>query len=261
MAEAGRHVRVMLPLVACLAGALTIRAAETQYDLTSGGVVGINGAGFATTDVKSTGTGVLDPFLRLQANGTEQGYNASLPQSGLMPDAKTGSWTHDIQLGSVPSGGGYYQFLLDINQSGNNQSALLSLDQLQIYTSSTATSDATAFPPIGALRYNLDGAGDSAIIMDASLTSGSGSGDLFAFIPTSAFSGATSSDYVYLFARFGDLNASNDGFEEFGLLSTGAVEPPIIPQGSEVPDFGGTLMLMGMGLIGVESLRRKLRLL
>src|SRR2546426_865918 len=122
--KAGNQMGAMLPLAACLAGALATQANETPYDLTSGGVKWINGAGFATTDVKSTGTGVLEPFLRLQANGTEQGYNASLSQSLLMPDVKAGTWTHDIQLGDVPSGGGYYQFLLDINQSGGNNSLL-----------------------------------------------------------------------------------------------------------------------------------------
>ncbi|HEX8898904.1 MAG TPA: hypothetical protein VF751_09420, partial [Chthoniobacterales bacterium] len=46
------------------------------------------------TQPQPTGTGVIDPFLRVQANGTEQGYNTS---GGTPFDDKAGPWTHDIQ--------------------------------------------------------------------------------------------------------------------------------------------------------------------
>src|SRR5262245_61640470 len=57
-----------------------------------------------------TGTGYIDPFLRLQQNGSEKGYNTSadyIPGGGL--DFQTGynqkdplNYTHDLLLSEVP---------------------------------------------------------------------------------------------------------------------------------------------------------------
>jgi hypothetical protein len=46
---------------------------------------------------------------------------------------------------------------------------------------------------------------------------GSGSGDMYAYILTSDFSAAKTSDFVYLDAHFG--NASQSGFEEWALVN------------------------------------------
>jgi hypothetical protein len=48
----------------------------------------------------------------------------------------------------------------------------------------------------------------------SSTNHGSGSGDMYAYIPTSDFSAAKTSDFVYLYAHFGNRNASQSGFEE-----------------------------------------------
>lgn len=232
-------------------GAPPSRAAH--LDLTGGGSGTRNGAFFTTTDNQSTGTGVINPFLRLQANGTEEGYNAST--NSVMPDVKTGTHTRDIQLPEIPivvnpSGatpGSYYEFLLDINEVAGTK-AELSLDKLQLYTRATALGTATANPPPGAtLRYDLDSAGDTYVLLNADLTSGSGSGDLFIYIPTSNFAAAGVNDYLYFFARFGDNAASDDGFEEFAVRRAATA----------VPEGGLSLALMGLGLATAGLLSRR----
>ncbi|MEP6685683.1 MAG: hypothetical protein ABJB22_02800, partial [Verrucomicrobiota bacterium] len=49
---------------------------------------------FTFTNPQPQGTGLIRPFLRVQANGTEQGYNTS---GGTPFDDKAGPWTHDVQ--------------------------------------------------------------------------------------------------------------------------------------------------------------------
>src|SRR5947207_13622021 len=50
---------------------------------------------FQFTQPQPTGTGYIDPLLRVQANGTEQGYNTS---GGTPLDDKGGLCTHDITI-------------------------------------------------------------------------------------------------------------------------------------------------------------------
>lgn len=252
-------VVVVISLGAAL---LAAPAIANSLDLTGSTTFGtINNGFFIRTDAASTGTGVIDSFVRLQNDGSEQGYNADARP--VMPDVNTSpTFTRDILLSAIPivvnpSGhaGTYYEFLLDINQTSNNP--LLSLDQLQLYTRSTALTSANT---LGALtvpssipRYNLDGAGDSEILMDYSLNSGSGSGDLFAYIPVSAFSGAGANDYVYLFSQFGakgGVYATNAGFEEWAVQKVNS--PPTL-----VPEGGVTGALMGLGLLGLVGFRRR----
>lgn len=245
-------------LLACLA-ILTPMAAKaiTINDLTSGGSATINGAVFTTTDNASTGTGLIQSFVRVQDNGVADGYNATARP--VMGDVNTSpQFTHDIQLSSVPlvvrGGVSYYEFLLDINQQNNNP--LLSLDKVDIYTRATALSAAGTLAALtsgAAPVYSLDGApsGDNEILLNYSLNSGSGSGDLFAYIPQSVF--GSTSDYVYLYSMFGNKGGNyeeNDGFEEW------AVRTPTTT--TQVPDGGMTVALLGAGILGLGAMRRKL---
>jgi hypothetical protein len=108
----------------------------------------------------------------------------------------------------------FFKVLLDINQTSN--SPLLSLDQLQFYTSPTGSQTTKDVSSLGTLRYSFS-PGD-AVYLDYSRNHGSGSGDMFAYIPTSAFDGTSSSDFVYLYSHFGNTHLSNDGFEEWALV-------------------------------------------
>jgi len=83
----------------------------------------------------------------------------------------------------------------------------------------------------------MDAGGDSYIKLNYGLNTGSGSGDMFAYIRTSLFTGGT---YVYLYSQFGSNFANNDGYEEWGAVrGTAAVPEP------------ASLLLMGSGLMGL----------
>src|SRR5262245_47570824 len=73
------------------------------YDISTGpdlSTPSINGGIFQSTNpASSAGTGVISAFLRVQANGTEQGFNTD---SSPTLDAKGGSFTRSLLLTDVP---------------------------------------------------------------------------------------------------------------------------------------------------------------
>src|SRR5262245_28840026 len=86
---------------ALLAG--TSLALAADLDLTSDGASGSFGDGkFVQTDPQPTGTGVIDPFVRLQKNGSERGFNTDhSPLNGELGDIKAGAWTHSLQVSDL----------------------------------------------------------------------------------------------------------------------------------------------------------------
>jgi hypothetical protein len=47
--------------------------------------------------------------------------------------------------------------------------------------------------------------------------------DMYAYIPTSDFAGSKTSDFVYLYAHFGNTDASQAGFEEWALVNAAPI--------------------------------------
>lgn len=230
----------------------------------------INNALFTPFDPdKATGTGNFDPFVRIQGNGIEKGYNTD---GAIEFQTKPSKWTHSLEFSEVPlvnvGGTWYREFLLDINQSGG-PGRYLSLDQLVISLENAP--DLTGYPGTdylnfgGPVAYSLDGAGaDNAIIMNDRLFGpGSGTGDLSVLIPDAQFAPSETNKYVYLYSVFGmqttvEIDGSpfsavgNDGFEEWGIR-VGQTPPPPIPAPGAIV-LGG----IGMGLIGWLRRRRTL---
>ena len=214
--------RSLLAAALVAAGVLfaTTPAQAVVVDLISGNTGTINGAIFDYTDGQSTGTGIIDPFLRVQADTVEQGYNTS--NAAVPFDDKVGIWTHDVtfaqlQATTVTIGGtDYFKLLLDVNESGSTASTI-SLDQLQFYTSPTGSQNTTTVSSLGTLRYTFS-TGDR-VDLDAARNPGSGAGDMLAYIPTSVFAGTQSTDFVYLYCHFGDTYSTSDGFEEWALIA------------------------------------------
>jgi hypothetical protein len=239
-----------------IAALLPVTASATVYDMTAANTtVTINGAIFTNTGLQSTGTGVIDPFLRLQKNGVEAGLNSNEGQNDLFADTKAGIWTNDITLGDLGvttiNSIEYFVFLLDINQTSANN--LINLDILKLYTRATSITDGNqdslADLNTATLEYDLDAGGDNTVVLDYNLNSGSGSGDLFVYVPTSLF-GVPDSSFLYMHSGFGsDPNVSNDGFEEWATV--GGSRPP------HVPDNGTTAILIGTSLIALAALSRR----
>ena len=231
-----------------------------------------NGAIYRDITLQPTGSGVIDPFVRTGTNDpVEAGYNTSFrPLSASIFESQINTsptFTHDLLLTAVPivtiGGVQYREFVLDINQT--NANPLLSLDNVKIFLSNTASATASTDPALagggtglGTLIYNLDGNKDNGILLNYTLNSGSGSGDMFLDVPNSLFTGGFSN--VYLWSQFGAQDANqpgfcanpptctnNDGFEEWAVQ---------IPSGTPVPE-PATMFLGGTGLVLFGYLARK----
>jgi hypothetical protein len=240
-------------LAVCAAAVAVGPAAATVLDLYTLGASGtIGDAYFEQVNHQSTGTGVIDPFLRMQANGSEMGVNSDGPYT---MDEKSGIWTHAIRVSDFGiydlNGTPTIRVLLDINET--NSAPLLSMDQLKFYTSAVGTYNTVAdLNAHGTLVYDM-GAGNQ-VNLDYSLEAGSGAGDMMAYLPYSLFS-PHQTEFLYLFSQFGasggDLS-SDDGFEEWTRVD-GLAPPPPPP----VPEPASLLLLGGgiLGLVGIRSLR------
>ena len=214
-----RSIALIVAIIIC-----TTVGYATVVDLTGSNDSGtINDAQFVFTTPQPTGTGVIQPFLRVENTPVEQGYNTS---GGTPFDDKAGPWTHNLTVGDLQStevtlgGVSYFKLLLDVNEPGGKKS-LISLDQLQFYTSSVGSQTTSKVISLGTLRYTF-GSGDS-VILDASRNHGSGSGDMYAYIPTSDFADTKTNDFVYLYAHFGNTDESQAGFEEWALVNAAPI--------------------------------------
>ena len=250
------RVSRVMGFAAAMCVAAASASAATIIDLGSGDSGSSNGAIYEWTNYSATGSGVIDSFLRVQNGGTEQGYNHSLGHN-VPWDTKPGIHTHDIQMQDLVvkniTGVDYFEFLLDINESNGHDNEYLSLDNVQIFTRAGAISDGPRedFSDLGDLRFNNDlGAnGDTTVQLDYSRNSGSGSGDMFMYVPVSLFAGTLPSDYVYFYSLFGNSNPSDAGFEEWAMLrNVNVAGPGPGPNPAPVPE-PGSMLLLGSGLL------------
>jgi hypothetical protein len=230
--------------------------AEVVYDLTTAGSSAtIGGALFETNIVQPTGSGVIHSFVRIQTNNTtEQGYNTD-GRPLQYDENNSATFTRSLPLADlqvVTKGGvDYYAFLLDINQNNSGTDSLLNLNDLEIYLGNAPDllgfTPNTGFGANSTIVYNIDTPVDSGLLMDYNLNSGSGSGDIWAFIPKAYFTGTN--QWVYLYSSFGVTNVNNDGYEEWA-----AVVGPNTPSGVPLPAsvWGGMALL---GLLGAAKFR------
>ena len=228
-------------------------------DLVNNQTGSVSGALFHRADFQPAGTGVLDPFVRIQhdngppntghsANGREQGYNTS-GRPVQYDELTDPNYTRDLTFAEIPivniAGVDYLQFILDINEPNGGGHNLLSLDQVHIYTSATGGQNGLE-SGLGALRFALGASlNDNTVTLDYNLNSGSGQGDMQMYVPLSNFAGALPTDFVYLYSHFGNLNddyRTGDGFEEWAVL-----EP--------IPAPGAMALLAIAGLVGARRRR------
>lgn len=246
--------------------------ALATVDLTTRGASGtINGATYTQMPLQPTGTGKLDPFVRVGMQGAAgedqvSGYNTRV--DGVLNNSNEDNWNHEVTLGEIgitalPGGKNVVRFILDINQVKGGNKSLLNLDDIQIFVSRTANQSVETFTAGGWLQladanrvYRMDGNGnvgtdagtpDNTVLLEYELNAGSGSGDMYLDIPVDLFvsalnaGGYTTNEqrnnaYVYLYSAFGsDPYNNNDGFEEWSYVKGSKFGEPPCTQ----PDCGG----------------------
>jgi hypothetical protein len=222
-------------LVAVAALLIATGASATVVDLTTGPSASgtINGAIFFATDQQG-GTGFIDPFLRVQASPTEQGYNTD----GGFPfdDKNPHNFQHSVLLSSLSqfdiNGTEYFKFMLNANQSDASNHSF-TLTQLQLYTSNDGAQTTTAFNPdgtlpLGHLAYNMNIGGGTTNSVITTAT-GSGKQDAIVYVPVNDFN--LNDEYLILYFA----GQGNGGFEEW----TAAVNT------SPVPEVGTLFPIVG----------------
>jgi len=228
------------------------QAFATTVALTAEGQSGtVNGATFTEVSTQPTGSGVLGSFLRIQATGSEAGYNTG---GGTPLNDKAGISLNNGDISVSQFSGN--SVLLDVNEPNATSKTLVTLTGLQVYTNPTHNLTTTTISQLGTLRYDL-GTGNSVTIA-ADVNHGSGSGDVQIVFPSNFLAGAASTDAVYLYATF---TGSQGGFEEFFLVNGTTVEPPTTgeppPVGAEVPEPAAlSLLPLAMGALMWRFRRR-----
>ena len=262
--SARRHVALSAVMLAVGMMATSALAVPT-INLTTSAVNGvapsdsgvINGGTFAWNNPQPTGTGVFNPFLRLQLtgkqSGDEQGYNTSGQEVNVhdvLDNKSPVNWTHDLLISSLQktTDGLYYQFTLDINESNGQNRNLLSLDGLRLFSTNTPGQSADKTTPLsigdlnysttgsgvaggalkGNLLYDMDGGTDNSVLLDVNRNGnppGSGVADMIFLIPKAVIDNRANQgdQYLILWSRFG-LSATADAINISGSTADAGFE-------------------------------------
>lgn len=245
---------------------------------------------FARDATQPVGTGVFDPFLRLDVKGNstdEQGYNTSgvicvkctgnnYTTRNVLDDMTPVNYTHDVLISDLQltSDGKYYVFKLDINEPGTDGKSLLSLDGLKLYSTSQTAQTGEALDAnnnivdgaggiVGTKLWDMDLGQDRSVLLDYGLNNGgSGVADMVMYVDRKVIDDqkAAGENYLVLWSRFGLQQAADTasstadaGFEEWSYAkSSSTVPPPPPPPGVPLP---GTLVLAALGLAAVRNTR------
>jgi hypothetical protein len=187
----------------------------TTLNLTTQGAVATQ-PGFVVeqTDWKTTNDHDVKSFLRIDGNGTEQGYNSTARRTQF-DESRSPEFNRSLRLDHVPlvtvNGVQYREFLLGIDQ------------KVRIYVGNRpdlSGYDAGAKTLAGRKAvFDLDRNGDVSVLLDSRLSRGSQSGDMFLLVPASDFAGSASRSFVYLYSKMGAQSgaAANGGFEEWSV--------------------------------------------
>ena len=163
-------------------------------------------------------------IMQIQKDGTEIGYNTG--GTAQFDTSKTQDVVYSAMTAREMEGTMYYEFVVKINETGGNPGELLTINEIRIYTSPTASISTTVLADLGTLRWNLDGDENNSVNLDYSLGEiRTNDLDMVYYVPVALFDGVADTDYVYMYYELGDdltnpaAYSSNDGFEEMFLFT------------------------------------------
>lgn len=239
-----RWLALVVGVVALMLGAAAVALAlisdSGTYDITrpDSGTSETADLGNATVEYigssasnQASGTGLFDPFLRLQGSPTEKGFNtcsqSSCGGNVTQFETKTGSWTKAILASAIPvvdcggdlAGTSCWELFVDINDG--NSTKRISLNEVEVWLTTNARLtgyvDPTGFPAGTATQvYDFSGA-----ILINDVNQGSGRGDLRYLIPVQPFAAG---DYFVLYSKWGTTSGTAGEFGTGGYASEGGFE-------------------------------------
>lgn len=235
----------------------------------------LNGAIFRraeASDDTNSGSGVFRDLYSLQDSPVEQGYNRPIKQ--VWDSSVLGGTSHLLTLGDLKpdASGNFFVFTVDANEKNNATERFISLDEFQIYVEDDAQLGVDNNLPgsvgnlgdLGDKVYDMDlgNHGESTVLMDYSTSNGSGSFDMFVYVPVSAFADHTDPNaYIYLYTEFGGYTDSPTSFiadaggEQIAAYTdfSGDGTPPLLevppsilpePHSAMLAAAGGLMMLL-----------------
>jgi hypothetical protein len=229
---------------------IDLRAAGSEALLAGGAIAHrIDGAwnNLPGHGTQSHGTGALQTYLTVDADGVERGYNTDFRPVQFDASSDTLA-TRALPLSNVPvvtvDGQQYREFVLNVDQIDANGDRQLSVDEIQIFTSTvnnlrnynnannTLRAGSLIETPIWSLDA-LDGSTNDWLQVRAMSNQGNRAGELALLIPNSLFN--ASEQFVYIYSRMGVNRDANAGAEQWGVRTA----PPVDPPGNEPVSISG----------------------
>lgn len=177
----------------------------------------------------ASGSGVFDPFVRLQGNANKTDFESGYNTDGSREfDTKGGTWTHAILLSEIPiielGGELYWEFWADIND--NDNTPLISLDEFELYTTGDENLTGYDFGANADKFYDFrDNNGEDAHILIKDVNQGSGRGDLRYLVPVDEvaencnYGNPACTTYLVLYSEWGGYDGPEtyEGDGDYGF--------------------------------------------
>lgn len=260
-------------VAAALAGTASASAAVYILDAAGENAL-VNGGKFTLlpTGRQPSGSGVFDPFVRLNDNGgdnngVQEGYNTGSGLALSYPDA-TDPFTRNLQLSELrkdtPTGtpANAFVFDLDMNEPNGGVQPYLALTELKIWVNDLPDLNFANLADFGTPIWDMDALENNAIIF-FDIGAGSGESDVEFLLPASVLqnvAGVELDDYLYFYSKFAFVQNPEGGdpqggYEEWAIDTArlDVIEPQDIPEAEHYA------LLAGLGLIGFGVVRRMRR--